>query len=64
MKPTAWVSDLPFIDLCCWFCFLDFGFVVVVGVVVVVVVVLLLLMVVVVVVMVRDEREAEMRERS
>ena len=25
MKPTAWVSDLPFIDLYCWFCFLDFG---------------------------------------
>ena len=31
MKPTAWVSDLPFMGLCYWFCLLDLGFVVVVG---------------------------------
>ena len=38
MRPTTWVSDFPFMGLCRWFCFsnfgwffsLDFGFVLVV----------------------------------
>ena len=25
MRPTSWVSDLPFIGICRWFCFYVFG---------------------------------------